>query len=163
MHTAAATQSTPVSRLAASRAQLVSQMTPREAGKKTQTTHGFSQESFATARPDSHHPRDSGLWQLAKSALAGWWQHHPLQIAVDVARPYLGDYARNKPLQLLGLGMGLGVLTVVFKPWRLTSVTGLAAMAIKSTNLPVTLLSFMSRSVNNDPSVSTQQTSKDPQ
>ena len=72
-----------------------------------------------------------------------WWQHHPVQMAVDIGRPFLNNYARTKPVQLLGMAAVAGAAVVLVKPWRLVSITGLALAAFKSTNLPGTLLSMV--------------------
>ena len=155
MQDIATTPHTPVNRLAASRAALLHQMKRHDAGTKS-PAEGVTESNHETINETS-----TSIWQFAKLALAGWWQHHPLQIAAHVAKPYLNDYARKKPLQLLGLAAGLGVLAVVVKPWRLVSVTGLAALAAKSTNLPATLLSFITRSADSDQSASNTEILKD--
>lgn len=86
-----------------------------------------------------------GAWQLFTQAVATWWQHHPLQIAVDIGRPFLSGFARDKPIQLLGVAAGVGAAVVLIKPWRLVSVTGLAVAAFRSTRLSNTLLSMLHR------------------
>ena len=127
-------------------------------------TRSASPASAATgkARNPAGANHAQGLLKLAKRSFFGWWQNHPLHIAADVAKPYLDDYARSKPLQLLGIAAGLGALAVLIKPWRLVSATGLAALAVKSTNVPATLLSFLSQSTARAPEPARSHFSKGP-
>ena len=135
------TSTTPLARLAASRQALARQMTPHDGPTNP---HYSSSQSKHEAAPDStRHGTNNATWQIAKQAAFGWWQHHPAHLALDAGRPYLDTYARDKPLRLLGIAAGVGALAVVVKPWRLVSATGLAVTAWKSTNLPATLLTFI--------------------
>jgi hypothetical protein len=102
-----------------------------------------------------------GAWQLFTQAVANWWQHHPLQIAVDVGKPFLNSFARDKPLQLLGVAAGVGAAVVLIKPWRLVSMTGLALAAFRSTRLSSTLLSMLPRATTQQYSSQVQQPLKD--
>ena len=86
----------------------------------------------------------NSAWQTVKRAVRLWWQHHPAQLAVDVAKPVLDTYAREKPLQLLGIAAGVGAAAVLVRPWRLVSVTGLFLAAVKSTEFSGLLLSLLS-------------------
>lgn len=157
----------PAARLAQSRAALFRQMLPHSANAHAHTNHDLSHGPSPEAVNHSSHQVDNGTWQFVKLAkfakfgLAGWWQHHPLHAALHIARPYLGDYARNKPLQLIGLAAGLGALAVMTKPWRLVSITGLAALAVKSTDLPSTVLAFINRSAGSNSPTATPPPSKD--
>ena len=135
----------PVQRLAASRAALLSQLVPHTSGKSAHAARYAGQQGSAQDATHAGPQNENDILQFAKHALAGWWQHHPLHIAVDVARPYLNEYARRKPVKLLGIAAAVGVFAVVVKPWRLVSAAGLTALAVKSTNLPATLLSFFTR------------------
>ena len=150
------TLDSPIQRLAASRAALLSQLMPRVTGKAAdgarrtaRNTAGYPSQydsaAAAATATEAGQQNENDIIQFVKHALAGWWQHHPLHIAVDVARPYLDDYARRKPVKLLGIAAVVGVLAVTLKPWRLVSAAGLTALAIKSTNLSATLLSFFTR------------------
>ena len=86
----------------------------------------------------------SSIWQNLKSTVRMWWNYHPAQLALDVAKPLLGNYAREKPLQLLGIAAGAGAATVWIRPWRLVSMTGLLFAAIKSTEFSGLLMSLLS-------------------
>lgn len=135
---------TPQQRLAASRKAIVRYMTHDEG-------HGV----------DAHHPADgqsgvdglegygdtpapAGAWSSIKHTARVWWQHHPAQLALNLAKPALGRYAEEKPLQLLGLAAGAGAAMVVLRPWRLISVTGILFAALKASDMPVLLMSILS-------------------
>ena len=133
--------STPKARLAASREALVRQMMPE--GGPTNNPSNRDAHGAGAACDSNHQAAGNSIWQIAKHTVLSWWQHHPAHLAVDVGRPYLSNYAQRKPLQMLGIAVGVGALLVLVKPWRLISATGLAALAIKSTNLPATLLSLV--------------------
>ena len=96
------------------------------------------------AKPD-------GTWGILKQALGTWWHHHPAHMALDVAKPMLGSYAKTHPARLLGLAAGIGALAVVIKPWRLVSMGGLLIAAIKSSDLSSTLLSMLCTPAKSDP------------
>lgn len=89
-------------------------------------------------------PSQNGIWHTVKRAARIWWRHHPAQIAIDLAKPVLGNYARDKPLQLLGIAAGAGAAVVLVRPWRLVSMTGLLFATIKSTEFSGLLLSLLS-------------------
>ena len=104
---------------------------------------------------DEHHPDNEDswqkrssqptgtIWQTLKHTIHGWWQHHPAQLALDLAIPVLGKYAEKKPLQLLGLAAGAGAAIVLIRPWRLVSVTGLLLTALKSSKVSTLVLSLL--------------------
>lgn len=87
---------------------------------------------------------DSGIWSTVKHSARVWWHHHPAQLALNLAKPALSRYAEEKPLQLLGLAAAAGAATVVIRPWRLISLTGLLFAAIKASDAPVLLMSILS-------------------
>ena len=138
------TSDSPQSRLAASRKALVRQMTRANGRPESNIPGGLLETSHETTGPDVNNERSS-TWQVITQAAMAWWQHHPLQIAIDIGRPFLVNYAKDKPLQLLGIAAGVGAAAVLVKPWRLVSVTGLAVAAFRSTKLSTTLLSLLPR------------------
>ncbi len=148
----------PQARLAASRKALVRQMahsdgranddTPNErdgAGNGGDSDSDSDSGTHRDGTPTHAGYRSGSVWQVLTEAVTAWWQHHPAHVALDVGRPFLRSYAREKPLQLLGIAAGLGAAAVLVKPWRLVSFTGLAVAALKSTKLSSTLLSLLSR------------------
>jgi hypothetical protein len=142
-HAMTPTPDSPQARLAASRKALIRQMA-RDDGSfdDADSLH----EPAADAGRGSQR---SGTWQVLSQAVMAWWQHHPVQIAVDIGRPFLNNYARDKPLQLLGLAAGVGAAIVLVKPWRLVSITGLGLAALRSTKVSGTLLSLLPRTAPN--------------
>ena len=84
-----------------------------------------------------------------------------MHLVIDIGRPFLNNYARDKPLQLLGIAAGSGAAAVLVKPWRLVSVTGLAVAVLRSTKLSSTLLSLLPRAAPDRYARRTQQSPKD--
>jgi hypothetical protein len=125
-------------RLALSRKAIVSYMTQdeRPAAEQDRAAHELKNGRAS-------HGTNSA-WQNIKHAIRLWWQHHPAQLAVGVAKPVLDTYAREKPLQLLGIAAGAGAAVVLVRPWRLVSMTGLLLATIKSTEFSGLLLSLLS-------------------
>ena len=133
--------SRPAIRLAASRAALTRQMKARHEPTRAQAAGQLHDPDGALDA--GSRTGNLSAFKLAKQAVVSWWRYHPAHIAVDAGRPYLAAYARDKPLQMLGIATGVGVLLVVVKPWRLISMTGLIVTAIRSTNLPASLVSLL--------------------
>ncbi len=131
---------TPQQRLAASRKAIVRYMLQEEGSEEDTARHSGSDglEGYGES------PSGAGSWSAIKHAARVWWQHHPAQLAVNLARPALGRYAEEKPLQLLGIAAGVGAAAVVLRPWRLVSLTGLVFAALKTSDLPVLLMSILS-------------------
>ena len=155
------TSDSPQARLAASRKALVRQMA-RDGGRADQDAPNGFHGSDNTQTHDAHPASErSSTWQIFTQALMAWWQHHPVQVAVDIGRPFLSNYARNKPLHLIGIAAGVGAAAVLIKPWRLVSITGLVVAALKSTKLSTTLLSLLPRAAPHPYSRQTQQSTKE--
>ena len=136
----------PQARLAASRKTLVRLMA-RAVGRPDNDLTIDSHESKNESADPNLDIEISGNWQILTQALRSWWRHHPAQLAIDIGRPFLSKFARDNPIQLLGIAAGVGAAVVFIKPWRLISLTGLAVAAFKSANLSSTLLSMLTRSV----------------
>jgi hypothetical protein len=124
-------------RLAASRKALVRHM----AGEDEHNGLDDAGRDQAYDAPDSS--ERSSMWQVLTQALMAWWKHHPAHVALDVGRPFLDNYAREKPLQLIGIAAGAGAAAVLVKPWRLVSITGLALALLRSTKISTTLLALL--------------------
>ena len=86
----------------------------------------------------------NGTLRLLGHMAQRWWRHHPVHLALDIARPALDHYAAKKPYQLIAIAAGLGALTVITRPWRAVSATGLALAAFKSIKLPQIAMSLLS-------------------
>lgn len=131
-------QLTAQERLLLSRRAIVNYMTQDDRPASAQNRTDFGRQNGRSGFVKSN------AWQTIKRTVRIWWQHHPAQIAIDLAQPVLGNYAREKPLQLLGLAAGAGAAAVLIRPWRLVSMTGLLFATIKSTEFPGLLLSLLS-------------------
>ena len=122
---------TPQERLAISRRAILQCMTQsgRDGGEPLQGDAADSAgESCSPRRPGSL----SRLWRALRRTTAVWWRNHPAHLAVEVAQPVLGQYARSHPLTLLGVAAALGAMVMLARPWRLIPVTGLLMTALKS-------------------------------
>jgi hypothetical protein len=73
-----------------------------------------------------------------------WWRYHPAHMAVELASPLLRDYARRKPLQLLGISLAAGAALTFARPWRLISITTLLVALLKSSQLSQVFMAAMS-------------------
>ena len=131
---------TPKERLAASRKALIRHM--NHEGTESETAQGGPEADGLEGFGEM--PRGGGTWATIKHTARVWWHHHPAQLALNLAKPALGRYAEEKPLQLLGIAAGIGAAVVVIRPWRLISVTGLLLAALKASDAPVLLMSFLS-------------------
>lgn len=135
-----ATELTPQQRLAASRKAIVRYMNQEDAAEDgaPQSSGSDGLEGYGDA------PADGGSWAAIKHTAKVWWRHHPAQLALNLARPSLNKFAEDKPMLLLGIAAGVGAAAVVLRPWRLISVTGLVFAALKTSDLPVLLMSILS-------------------
>jgi hypothetical protein len=84
-----------------------------------------------------------GKWGAFKHAARTWWHHHPVHVALDVAKPVIGRYAAEKPFTLLAIAVGVGAAAVVLRPWRLVSLGGLLLATLKSSGLSNVVLSVL--------------------
>lgn len=144
------TQPTPQERLASSRKAIVRHMSRDKLAHEEQE------------HPERHGgegppPAEGGSWGFIKHALGAWWQHHPVSAALSLAQPVLGQYARDKPLQLLGIAAVAGAAAVAFKPWRLVSLGSVLLATLKSSEISGALLSMLSR-----PAQDNEQTQRTP-
>lgn len=131
---------TPQERLAVSRKAIVRHMTRDDAPSAGQIPYAHKVNDAG----DGSTQNQRSHWQVIKRAVRVWWQHHPAQLALDLAQPVLGRYAEEKPLQLLGVAAGVGAAVVLLRPWRLVSLSGLLVATLKSSELSGFLLSLLS-------------------
>jgi hypothetical protein len=151
------TPDSPQARLIASRKALVRQMGRADGRADSDMSNGLPGSNHAQMDDANTTTGRCGAWQVLTQAVQAWWQHHPVQVAVDLGRPFLNNYAREKPLRLVSIAAGVGAGLALVKPWRLVSVTGLAVAALKSTRLSTTLLSLLPRAAPRSYSKQTQQ------
>ncbi|WP_411877342.1 hypothetical protein [Polaromonas sp. YR568] len=131
------TAPTPQERLANSRKAIVRHMS-REQSHDEETQEGTGQD-------DAAHTGSGGTWGIFRQAIGAWWHHHPVSVAFSLARPMIGRYAEEKPLQLLGIAALAGAAAVVLKPWRLVSLGSVLLATFKSSEISGALLSMLSR------------------
>ncbi len=72
---------------------------------------------------------------VARNIGERWWRRHPANAMLQLARPVLGRYARQKPAKLIAIAAGTGALLIVIKPWRLLSLTALLAAVLKTSDV----------------------------
>ena len=131
-------------RLARSRLALIEQVQRRERrhdkGERSRQARPQTEED----RDDSD-ARDGAHWFSGiKHMASAWWRQHPARMGVDLVTPMLSDYARRKPVQFIGIAVGIGVVVAVARPWRLITAGGLIAALMKSSQLSGMLMSAMS-------------------
>jgi hypothetical protein len=85
--------------------------------------------------------RAGGLTRLGAAART-WWRYHPARLGLDMATPFLSEYAGRYPGRFLAMAAAGGALVAIFRPWRVISVSLLVAAA-KSSRLPTLLLSVL--------------------
>lgn len=126
----------PRERLAQSRQAIVRQMNHESA----EVTPGHPGDESARPEIDA----SASTWDLARQVFSSWWRSHPAHLAVDLARPVLGNFAEEQPLKMLGISAGLGAAVVLLRPWRLMSLTGVLLAAVKSPHLSSVISSLFS-------------------
>lgn len=134
------TAPTPQERLANSRKAIVRHMS-RDAHPNDKHDEGGGDRHGAEGDAGNF---DGGTWSILKHALGAWWRHHPVSVAVGLAKPALKHYAEEKPLQLLGIAAAAGAAAVVLRPWRLVSIGSVLLATLKSSELSGALLSMLS-------------------
>ena len=131
----------PQERLAASRKAIVRHMT------RDEKSIARSEERYEIGDESGQTSIASGFWPSALArAVQTWWRHHPVSMAVDVAKPVVGRYAKGHPFKLLGVAAAAGAAIVLIRPWRLLSVGGILLAAVKSAAVPSVLMSLFSPS-----------------
>jgi hypothetical protein len=96
----------------------------------------------------AHPPGAGGWFETAGDVLQDWWKYHPAHMALDIARPALGAYARRKPIQYLGLAALAGAGLFFLRPWKLISVTGILVALARSPHVAELVMRAMSASEN---------------
>lgn len=87
------------------------------------------------------------LWMvIGKKTISRWWTSHPLNLALQIAQPALRPYARRNPAVVVAVGAGAGALLYVLRPWRLLSLTSLAALLIRTPAIPKLALQLVQAS-----------------
>lgn len=122
---------TPQERLAVSRRAILKCMT-RSGRDGGEHVPGDPADGAGEASGPGRQGSLNRLWRALRRTTTIWWRSHPAHLAVEVAQPALGQYARAHPLALLGVAAAVGALVVLTRPWRLLPVTGLLMATFKS-------------------------------
>lgn len=85
-----------------------------------------------------------GAWDTALQAVLVWWHRHPASSVLELARPFMSEYAASHPFKLLGFSAGMGSAVVLVKPWRMMSLGSWLVAAVKSSGFVSALVSFLS-------------------
>ena len=85
---------------------------------------------------------------IARNIGERWWRRHPANAVVQLARPVLGRYARQKPAKLIAIAAGTGALLMLTRPWRLLSATALIAAVLKTSDVADMVTSMVHNNVN---------------
>lgn len=123
-------------RLAQSRSALMAAMGARR------VDDGISPLDASPALGQGGQPPTPSLWsgaRLERSVIGLWWRHSHLSTALDLARPFLQDYASKHPAKLMAFAAGAGSLLVVVRPWRLLSLGMAMSLVVRNTNLKAIL------------------------
>ena len=88
-----------------------------------------SRQKSASSSPD-----DFSWSSLVEAGLSSWWRDHPARAGAMLVRSATEDYTRQKPLQVVTIAVIVGAAIVLFKPWRLMSVSALALILFRSSN-----------------------------
>jgi len=112
---------------------------PREqmAGQAFAEGYGYPEEDLPP-------PSGDGWFGHLAHVVRTWWRYHPAHMAVELATPMMRGYARRKPLQLLGISMGIGAALTFARPWKLISVGTLLVALLKSSQLSHLFMAAMS-------------------
>ncbi|MBC7436420.1 MAG: hypothetical protein H7332_10165 [Bdellovibrionales bacterium] len=93
-----------------------------------------------------------GWWPVLTSMADAWWRRHPLNAVTHMARPVLESFARQEPVKLLGIAVLVGVVVVVFRPWRLLTTGALVAVLRPSeiTGFAMSMMSSLNETLQKD-------------
>jgi hypothetical protein len=109
---------------------------PREEPPRPQAAGSYADDrAYGDGGEEEHPDPGSGWMGHLLHALRTWWRYHPAHMAVDLAEPLLQQYARRKPMQMLGISFAAGALLTFMRPWKLISVTTVIVALLKSSQL----------------------------
>lgn len=101
-------------------------------------------EALGDYEDDPLPPPGGGWFGHLSHVVRTWWRYHPAHMAVDLAAPVMHEYARRKPVQLLGISLAAGAALTFARPWRLISITTLLVAVLKSSQLSQLFVAAMS-------------------
>lgn len=133
---------TPQQRLAISRRALFNEFDYERDDQRSETDRNVDIDGAdLSALPTAGHKKPKGLLAgfpmlaVARNIGERWWRRHPANAVVQLGRPVLARYARRRPVKLMAYAAGTGALLVILRPWRLLSVTALAAAVFKTSDV----------------------------
>lgn len=133
---------TPQERLALSRRAITRQLMRRGNRDESDSPRGGG-DAFNPSQ------RRGAWWQLVRDAGLSWWQHHPAHTATQIAAPVIKAYARERPIQILGIAAASGAALMLLRPWRRVWFNRAVTGALGSMDFPGIALSVLSRNSNN--------------
>lgn len=101
-------------------------------------------EAYGDYEDEPPPPSGGGWFGHLSHVVRTWWRYHPAHMAVDLAAPLMHEYARRKPVQLLGISLAAGAALTFARPWRLISLTTLLVAVLKSSQLSQLVVAAMS-------------------
>jgi hypothetical protein len=139
-------------RLDRSRLAIIEHLHNKEQRRRGRPDHDNGPEHQGESTWESHrraHKPGAGGWiETLRDVVRDWWKYHPGNMALEIARPALGAYARRKPVQYLGLAALAGAGLFLLRPWKLISVTGVLLAVAKSPQVAALIMQAMSSSQN---------------
>lgn len=131
---------TPQERLAISRKAIVRHMNRHHPDAEER----FDRDIDGVPHKSSGQVIEPGGLGRIKYAARMWWHRHPASAVVELASPFLNDYARAHPFKLLGISVAAGAALVAVRPWRMISASTLLMAAVKSSGLSNTVITMLS-------------------
>ena len=115
------------------RRELLNFLGRKNAPEERVTATTESRKSFR--RKTLGHASDGFSWSsLVEAGLSSWWRDHPARAGAMLVRSATEDYTRQKPLQVVVIAAIAGAAFVLFKPWRMVSLSALALTLFRSSN-----------------------------
>ncbi|MCD6076910.1 MAG: hypothetical protein K0R89_848 [Ramlibacter sp.] len=114
---------------------------PRE-----ETAQGFAEAGSPPYDDDDIPDPGEGWFGHMKHAVRTWWRYHPAHMAVELVTPFARNYARRKPVQLLGISLAAGAVLTFARPWKLISIGTILVAVLKSGQLSHLITAAMSAS-----------------
>lgn len=111
-----------------------------------ETAEGFAEPGSAGYEEEDVPDPGSGWLGHMKHAVRTWWRYHPAHMAVDLVTPLARNYARRKPVQLLGISLAAGAVLMFARPWKVISVGTIIVALLKSGQLSHLVTAAMSAS-----------------
>lgn len=103
------------------------------------------EKSNSTIGDQRSHNVFVNAWDNVRHAVIIRWRRHPASAVLELAKPFMSDYAGSHPFKLLGVSALVGTAVVMARPWRMMSVGSWVVAAVKSSGLAGALVSILIR------------------